>query len=51
MGKYRVSGDVDVLLLAVGNQVVLSEERVTLDLVRGWNDTSCLDDTLKLVTY
>lgn len=38
----------DVLLLAVGNQVILSQERVALDLVRGWNDTSSLDDGLKL---
>jgi hypothetical protein len=39
---------VNVLLLAVGHQVVLAEDRVALDLVDCWDDTSCLDNCLEL---
>lgn len=48
MTTYRVGCDVDVLLLAVSNQVVLSEKRVAFDLVYCWDDTGGLDDGFKL---
>jgi hypothetical protein len=44
--SYRICCDVDALLFAVGNQVVVSEERVTLDLVGGRDDTGGIDDGL-----
>jgi hypothetical protein len=39
---------VDALLSAVGSQVVVSQERVTLYLVGGRDNTSGIDDDLKL---
>lgn len=45
---YGVSCNVDVLLLAVVNEVLLDEERVALNLVSSRCDTSALDDCLKL---
>jgi hypothetical protein len=38
----------DALLLAVGNQLVALQTRVTLDLVGSGNNTSGLDDGLEL---
>lgn len=45
---YGVSCNVDVLLLAVVNEILLDKERVALNLVSSWCDTSALDDCLKL---
>ena len=45
---YGVSGDMDVLLLAICNQVVLSQKRVAFDLVHCWGHTCSLDDGFKL---
>jgi hypothetical protein len=45
---YGVCGDVDILLLAVGYQVVLSEKRVTLDLVCSGDYAGTFDDCFKL---
>jgi hypothetical protein len=38
----------DTLILAVGNQLVALQTRVTLDLVGGGNNTSGLDEGLEL---
>jgi hypothetical protein len=45
---YRVGSDMDTLILAVGNQLVALQTRVTLDLVGGGNNTSGLDEGLEL---
>ena len=39
----------DTLLLRVRDQVILRQQRVRLDLERGGNDASCLDDALDLL--
>lgn len=49
LNTYRVGGDVNVLLLAVLNQIVALENGVALDLVGGGNDTGGLDKSLELV--
>ena len=46
--KGRVGGDVDALLLAVGDQGVGLQERVTFDLVGSGNDAGGSDDGLEL---
>lgn len=48
MLAYGVGSNVDVLLLAVGNELRLDEERVALDLVGSGGDASALDDSLEL---
>jgi hypothetical protein len=45
---YRVGGNVNVLLLAVSDELRLDEERVTLDLVGSGSDTGTLDEGLEL---
>lgn len=45
---YGVGGDVDVLLLAVSDELRLDEERVALDLVGSRGDASALDEGLEL---
>ena len=45
---YRVGCDVDALLFAVGDEFILAEKWVTLDLVNGWNNTSCFNDRFEL---
>lgn len=47
-GAYGVSGDVDVLLLAVLDQVVALENGVTLDLVGSGDNASAVNDSLEL---
>lgn len=46
---YRIGCNVNVLLLAVSNQVVLSQKRVALNLVGGRDNAGRLDDSFKLV--
>lgn len=48
---YRVRSDVDVLLVAISDQSVGLEERVTFDLVGGGNDTGVLDEGLELLVF
>lgn len=45
---YRVSSDVDSLLLAVLNQVIALEYGVALDLVGGRDDTGAINESLEL---
>lgn len=45
---YRVGGDVDVLLLGVGDELLAGKERVTLDLVDSGGDARGLDDSFEL---
>lgn len=45
---YRVGSDVNVLLLAVLDQVVALENGVALDLVGGGDDTGAVDEGLEL---
>lgn len=47
---YRVSGNVDSLLLTVLNQVIALEHGVALDLVGGRDDTGALNESLELLT-
>lgn len=47
-GAYRVGGDVNVLLLAVLDQVVALQDGVALNLVGSGDDTSAVDDGLEL---
>lgn len=50
VAKGRVGGDVDVLLLAEGDElVVLQQARVALDLVGGGDDAGGLDDGLDVL--
>lgn len=44
----RVGCDVDALLLAVLNQVVALQDRVTLNLVGGGHNASALNNSLEL---
>jgi hypothetical protein len=48
VAKGRVGGDVDVLGVAVGEEVLLGQLGVALDLVDGGDDTGVLDDGLDL---
>lgn len=47
-GPYRVGSDVDVLLLAVLDQVVALQDGVALDLVSSGHDASAVDEGLEL---
>lgn len=47
-GPYGIGSDVDVLVLAVLNQIVALQDGVTLDLVGSGNDTSAIDQSLEL---
>lgn len=47
-GTYRVRSNVNVLLLAVLDQVVALQHGVALDLVDGGNDTGAINEGLKL---
>lgn len=47
-GAYGVSGDVNVLLLAVLDQVVALQDRVTLDLVGSGDNASAVNNGLEL---
>lgn len=48
---YRVCCDMDAIILAVGNQVIISQHWMTLDLVNRWNDARGIDNSLKLVEH
>ena len=48
MFTYGVSGDVNVLLLAVFNEVVALENGVTLDLVSSGDDAGAVNESLEL---
>lgn len=48
VAKGRVGGDVDALLLAVLNKIIALENGVTLNLVGGGDNTSAVNDGLKL---
>ena len=47
-GTYGVSGDVNVLLLAVLDQVVALQDRVTLNLVGSGDNASAVNNGLEL---
>jgi hypothetical protein len=47
-GTYRVCSDVDVLLLAVFDQVVALQHGVAFDLVDSRDDTGAVDKSLEL---
>jgi hypothetical protein len=49
VSKGRVGGNVNVLLLAVSDELRLDEERVTLDLVGSGSDTGTLDEGLEVL--
>lgn len=49
VAEGRVGGDVDVVLCAVGDEVVLGEEGVCLDLVDGGGDAGGLDDGVEVL--
>jgi hypothetical protein len=48
VSEGAVGGDVDILLLAVRNEVVLRQQRVRLDLVRNGHDTGGRDDPFEV---
>ena len=43
VAKGRVGGDVDVLLLGVGDEFITREDRVAFDLVHSWDDAGLVD--------
>ena len=48
LSAYRIRGDVNILFFAVGDQIVLSKERMTFNLVGSRDYTRRFDDSLKL---
>ena len=48
VAKGRVGGDVNVLLVAVVNELTAGEPGVALDLIDGGDDTGIVDDGLEL---
>lgn len=47
VAKGRVGGDVNVLLLGVGDELVAGEDRVALDLVNSRNNAGLVDELLE----
>ena len=47
VAERRVGGDVDVLLLGIGDELVAREDRVALDLVHGRDDAGLVDKLLE----
>ena len=47
VSKGRVGRQVDVLLLAVCDQVILQKQRMCFGLIDGWDNAGCFDELLQ----